>query len=102
MKNDIEDLKAVFDELFIQETMNTVKLNMLTDMVLGLYSETLPEETWKNIHRNFFTRLREEMNDAFNRIDQETFNPVSIRKKLDFDFLMSKKLDALDSLHLVL
>ena len=39
MKNDIENLKSVFDQLFIQETMNTVKLNMLTNMVLGLYSE---------------------------------------------------------------
>ena len=97
MKNDIENLKSVFDQLFIQETMNTVKLNMLTNMVLGLYSETLPEETWKNIHRNFFSRLKEEMNDAFNRMDQETFNPISLRHKFDFDLLMSKKLEDLDN-----
>ena len=97
MKNDIENLKSVFDQLFIQETMKTVKLNMLTNMVLGLYSETLPEETWKNIHRNFFSRLKKEMNDAFNRMDQETFNPVSLRHKFDFDLLMSKKLEDLDN-----
>ncbi|GEM_PF-3420549 len=96
MKKDIEDLKAVADQLLLQETMNTVHLKLLTNMVLSMYSETLPEKTWRTIHRNYYERLKEGMEDVFSNIDNMTFSPISVSHQLDFLMFVSTRLKELD------
>lgn len=97
LKKDIEDLKAVADQLLLQTTMNTVKINIITQMVLGVYRETLDEAIWKNIHRNFYDNLNEEMKDVFRGINDVTFNSINhLKHSFEFQSKISKSLKDLD------
>lgn len=98
MKSDIEDLKAVADQILLQTTLNTVKINVLTDMVLGVFKETHDENTWKTIHRNFYNILNTEVKSVYDTIDKITFEDVN-QLKLSFEFqsMISAKLQELDA-----
>ena len=47
LKNDIADLKAVADQLLLQTTMNTVKINVLKSMVLVFTQKPLMKHLGK-------------------------------------------------------
>lgn len=67
----MEDINTITDQLLIQTTELTVKLNMLTSMVMGVYSETLSKEAFLNIANSFFDRLYADMEAAYSRMEQD-------------------------------
>ena len=97
LKNDIADLKSVANQLLLQTTMNTVKINVLKSMVLGVYAETLDETSWKNIHRNYYNTLGDEMKEVFNSINEITFESINmVKHSLDFQIMVANALKNLD------
>jgi len=57
MNNEIQDIHIYLDNLLIHSSEMRVKLDLLTDMVLGVYKETLPQESYLNNIRLFLDNL---------------------------------------------
>lgn len=96
-KKDIADLKAVADQLLLQVSMNSAKINTLHHMVLGVYRDTLDENTWKNIHRNYFNALNDTMQEAFQQLDDVAFESTSfVKHQLNFQMMIKQTLENLD------
>lgn len=66
----MEDFNSIANQLLIQTTELTVKLNVLTSMVMGVYSETLPRENFLSIANNFFDTLYADMEAAFAALEK--------------------------------
>ena len=74
MKKDIEDLKSVFDVVFLKQAELTAELNTLISIVLGVYEETLPKETYRNLYTNFVNALEKNTDKAFLKIENILFD----------------------------
>jgi hypothetical protein len=74
MKNDIEELKSVFDTVFLRQAELIAELNTLRSMVLGVYKETLPAETYQNLYTNFVDALEKSTDKAFLEIEDILFD----------------------------
>ncbi len=82
----MDDTKTIIDQLLIQTTELTVKINMLTSMMMGVYNETLPKETFLNIANSFFDRLHADMQDAYLKMEQDQIlsdNAVILKNKMN-------------------
>lgn len=62
-------MSDINDQLLIQTTELTVKLNLLTSMVMGVYSETLPKEVFLNIATKFFDQLCADTEAAYLKLE---------------------------------
>jgi hypothetical protein len=86
----MEDINTITDQLLIQTTELTVKLNMLTSMVLGVYDETLPKETFLNIANSFFDRLHNDMEAAYLKMEKDQIlSDYSVVLRNKFECLLS-------------
>lgn len=85
-KNEIQKFKEVLDALMVQNALNTIQLSILTDMVLGVYSETLPPENAKKIINRYFDTFIEESRTGLENNENNLFNPMSnFKNLLDFE-----------------
>ena len=75
MKNDIEELRSVFDTIFLKQAELIAELNTLTSMVLGVYEETFPKETYRNLYTNFVNALEKNTDKIFSKIENALFDP---------------------------
>lgn len=106
MEQEISDIKVTLDNLLVQTTMLSNQMNVLTNMTLGVYKETLPLGQYQNIYTNYVNLYEEFMNDSFSKIEdvlfQENDNLFLIRQKtellsqlqrmkLDTDYISIKK-----------
>jgi hypothetical protein len=57
MKEDIEDLKAVVDQLLIRQSIDEFRIEVLTQVTLLVFDQVLPENESKNVRRDFYNRL---------------------------------------------
>ena len=60
MKNEIEYLQVMVDQLSINSTITMIKMNVLKDMVLGVFDEILTEEQAKSVRKKYYHVLEEE------------------------------------------
>ena len=82
----MEDLNTITDQLLIQTTELTVKMNMLTSMVMGVYKETLSKEIFLNIANSFFDRLHADMEAAYLKMENDQIlsdHSTLLRNKID-------------------
>lgn len=82
----MDDTKTVIDQLLIQTTELTIKTNMLTSMMMGVYNETLPKETFLNIANSFFDQLHADIADAYLKMEQDQIlfdNSAIFRNKMN-------------------
>ena len=85
MNNEIKVLQVAIDNLMVQTAINSVRLNVLTSMVLGVYKETMPNEQYKNIYTNYVNAIDQEASEALNGISEILFDQgaFAIRQKFD-------------------
>lgn len=83
---------TTINQLLFQATELTVKLNVLTSMVMGVYSETLPQENFLKIAQNFSSELHKQMNDAYETLQKHP----SLQQ--DYAMVLQHKIDALLSI----
>ena len=88
MNND--ELNTTIDNILYQVAEQTVKLNLLTSLTLGMYNETLPKEQYDNLYTNFVDRLESAMNDLFLNSEGIYSNPSFLLKR-KFDFFSQLK-----------
>ena len=82
----MEDINTITDQLLMQTTELTVKMNMLTSMLMGVYSETLSKEVFQNIANSFFDRLYQDMGAAYLQMEQDgvlSDNSALLRNKMN-------------------
>jgi len=77
MKNEIEDLKAVVDQLTLQVAWLTANQNVLKRMVIGVYQDTLPKEQSEPIIAKFYSELEKEHADKLNILSELLFDQTS-------------------------
>ena len=97
MKNDIEELKSVFDVLFLKQAELIAELNTVRSMIFGVYKETLPKETYRNLYTNFVNVLEENTDKIFSKIENALFDPGAhfLRYKFEvFEATQSLKQDS--------
>ena len=83
MKNEFDDVKELVDVLTVQTAVNTIKIQNLTSMVLGVYFQTLPKENAGQIVANLCDVLEKELMDGLDTLADGLFNPgVLIHQKL--------------------
>lgn len=79
-------LTLLLTKLLIQTTELTIKINMLTSMVMGVYNKTLSKERFLNIANSFFDRLHSDMETAYLKMEQNRIlsdNAVLFRNKMN-------------------
>jgi protoheme ferro-lyase len=69
MDDKIKEIQSVFDKVFIQTAYLTAQQNALESMVLVVYKETLPIETYRNIYSNYVDKLADNLKNALENED---------------------------------
>lgn len=84
---DFEDVKGLLDNLLVQTTILTVRLNVLTSMVLGVYSETLPKQNSNLIYTNFVNLLDKTTAEALSGLSEGLYDSGSFLLKQQMEHL---------------
>lgn len=92
----MEETKTILDQLLIQTTELTVKLNILTSMVVGVYKETMSQEIFLNIANSLFDRLYSDMEAAYAKMETDNIlhdNSILFRNKMQslMDIMETKR-----------
>lgn len=91
-KEEIDEIKAVVNNLFIQLSIVSSENSMLKALVLGLVSEKMPEVS-NNVYTNFVNRLEESLNESMDKIDEHLFKTsdqsLLIRRKFEITSMIS-------------
>jgi hypothetical protein len=80
-KEKIEDLESVIDNLLIQNGLAIAKQGALTQMVLGVYRETLEKEKYQNIAIRFIEMWEKFALDAIDALDVVVSDSDIIRRQ---------------------
>lgn len=90
MNNEKEEVQTILDNCIVQLSELTVKLNVLTSMVLGVYSETLPKENFEKIAATFFSQLEQQGHNLHDRMVQDDLlHDQALSARWHFGFQLS-------------
>jgi hypothetical protein len=89
MKNDIDHLKEVSDNLMIQVSLLTAHQKALTSMMLGVWKETLGEEAASYILDTFCQTLEAESKHALDALPANAFFDQSMLLRQKIELLAS-------------
>lgn len=56
-KTEFDDLKELIDNLIVNSSINTIKIQVLTSMILGVYNQTLPADHSAFLRDKFLENL---------------------------------------------
>lgn len=71
---DVVEIREILDNLLVQTSIITIRLNALNSMVLGVWGETMPEEQFRNIYTTFVDLLEQNTKEAFVGIEGALFD----------------------------
>jgi translation initiation factor 2 alpha subunit (eIF-2alpha) len=54
-------------------------------MILGVYKESLPNDSYKNLYTNYVTVLEENFSDALKGLEDAVFDQSEFLKRMRFD-----------------
>ena len=65
-----DDIKTIINNLLVQVTVNSVKINLISSLVLEVCSELLPEDKASKVYTNFTDKLLSELEEIIGSIDK--------------------------------
>jgi hypothetical protein len=89
MKIERDSIEVALDNYMIQLTDLHIKMNVLTSMVMNVYNETLPKETFLKIADTYFSQLEQQVKEMYDRMDEHVLYDASIAMRCRMDFLLS-------------
>lgn len=93
MKNEIEDLRRVVDQLLIENNMQRAHINVLTTAILEITSHVYTETESKNFETHLWGTLIEKTRDGLNQLSDGLYNPAKgAFAQLDFETFYRQKL----------
>ena len=94
MKNERESVEIVLDNCMLQLSEMSIKINVMTTMVLSVYRETLPAENFLKIAKTFFYELEKQADDIFGELDKSGLlhDPaIALRYRLHFELSIASQ-----------
>ncbi|MDR2928719.1 MAG: hypothetical protein LBV41_11070 [Cytophagaceae bacterium] len=74
-------MKDIIDQLLIDVYVIKAKQRVTNEMLLSVFSEMLPEESYKNLYSNFIDENDKAIRDALTEIEPFLYNPSKLVKE---------------------
>jgi len=73
--HDVNDLKAVLDQIQIETAINSAHIRTLRSGLLDVCKALLPENEYKALYSNYLSELKETVDEALAGLDEVLFEP---------------------------
>lgn len=73
-KEQLDEMQYTIDNLVINNALNMMQLETMTNMLLNVYIETLPKDDARIIIDKYFEELFQSSREALQKLDQALYN----------------------------